>query len=49
VIRSEVLICRFVGVPFSQYDEWRDSMSDEYFVLLCSTLAEMTNVLIRVM
>lgn len=45
----EALICKMCGVSLAHYDEWRDSMSDQYFDLLVERLMEkeISQVLIR--
>lgn len=49
--KFKALICKLSGVPVSQYEEWIDSMSVEYFAIYCERILneDTVKLLIRVL
>lgn len=39
-IGSDLLICKLAGIAFDRYEQWRDSIPNEYYYYLCEKVSD---------
>jgi hypothetical protein len=39
-VQTIAFICKLSGIDPARYEEWRDSMSDEFFAAYCEQLSD---------